>query len=224
MKRLRFCFLLATLTLWLVGCSSTSSTTDGGDPDGGQSLVDNNSGDENTNTSAPRSNSSDFETFFNESLVGRNNDNIEDAVKALIHPDMGVFLIYKPGAIQRPTHCKTIQDLKDIRPSIVDEFTGIKSKAQKGELPFYDCDFFDKKGTYYMSGEKNGMLVSLYHEMEEMLSMEANPEELAAAQKADDATTVELVNTESFLQMSFGQVEGKWYILSIDIAVFDCGA
>lgn len=221
MKRFNIFLLAVVLAFALGSCSSDNTNTEDGQD---STKVETGSPSKSVDNTKVGSNASDFTTFFNEALVGRSADNMDAVVNAVIHAQKGVFLIHRPGAINKPEYCKGVDDIKAIRESIVEDFVLITEKAQQGELPFYDCMSFDKEGAYFKKHDNKGVVEKAYKDMADMMYVDVSDEMYAKAKAADEGITITAVSTNSGLRLGFGQVEGKWYLLLIDIAAFDCGA
>ena len=48
--------------------------------------------------------------------------------------------------------------------------------------------------------------------------------QISAARRAEGLVELQLVQTEQALSLLFGQIEGEWYLLVVDAAIFDCSA
>jgi hypothetical protein len=211
--------------LWLAGCNSnpSDSGTEGTDTPVEQDGVPQRIA--GTNSRPPGSTAADFPTFFNEALVGRGSDKIEEALAAVVHPTHGIFVVHKPGAVPKPDFCKNVEELKKVRMSIVEDFARITKEVKEGDLPFYDCDTFDKEGSYFVAMPQPGsVLHDTYKDMAEMMSIDLPAAELDAAKQQDGRITHVAVSTDAGMQLGFGQIDGRWYLLSIDVALYDCGA
>ena len=224
MKKLNILYLLAIIAAVLGACSSESNNSEKEKEEQKNNIEGVHKKAESKGDQKIGSDATDFATFFNESLVDKDSDVIEEAVDAIIHPEKGVFLLHRPGAINKPEYCEGVEDIKAVRESIVDDFTNIQAKVKKGNLPFYDCISFDKEGSYFKRHGNDGIVEKAYKDMADMMYVEVPEEKYEKAREADEAIEITVVSTNAAFQLGFGKIDEKWYLILVDIAAFDCGA
>ncbi len=123
-----------------------------------------------------------------------------------------------------PKRFTSAEDLKTTFSYIDETFVQIKEVPKKGELPYYDCETFDKEGNFYKEVEKGGRIQMAMNDQKELLYTEFPEEEVTQMIKADNATSIIMVSTNAQIEMGFGKVNGEWRLITVNIADYDCGA
>lgn len=211
MKTFNTYFVAICLSLFLISCSSNS----GSEGDGG-------SNGKSVNSNIKTAN--EFEAFVVNNLYNLNAGEIEGAIDKMIDPSLGVYLVYKPGALPNAQKHASSAELKKTQAYIFETFGDISAQPKQGELPFYDCEAWDKEGAFYKEVKNHSLLTNTINQMMEMLETEFPDEEKAAVEKVDASVSRVMVLTDAQLELGFGQVNGAWKLLYINIAEFDCGA
>ena len=238
-NRLKNIAVLLCCLFVLGACSSDSGDNNGGTDvtDGGEINEKNTLLDEKNTVDPPvntdfskedklASAEGDFSTFFKMNFSKQGKEQIMNNIDAMIDPSIGVYLVYKPGAMPVPKRCTSAEELKETFAYLNESLVQIQCEEVKESeaLPYYDCESFDMEGCVFKKVEEGGSLVAAQEQMTELMFTEFSDEEKAQAQKADEAVSVVLVATDAAVSMSFGKVDGKWKIIVINIADYDCGA
>ena len=145
--------------------------------------------------------------------------------KQYIHPEKGFYFLTHPGAVHVPYRCTQIEEIYAKAPWLKD---GMKLAAapQPGPLPDFDCgDLFSKSGCFMARIDAPydaiSSLMGTLHELE-LGRYEADV--IAQAREVEQYVTHQLVDTEAAVAFYFGQIDGAWYLLVIDIGTYDCSA
>ena len=206
------CIHLLVLCVFLWSCGGSSSNN-GEESDGGGGSVD-----------IAEASKGDFASFFTSGIGSANKTQTLNSIDGMIDPTLGAYLIYKPGAMSTPVRFTSVEELKSIFSSIDEALALIDCKPVEGELPYYDCDSFDKEGCYYKNTSNGNALQDYMKQMEEMLFSEFTDAEKTNAENADGAVSTVVVSTNAYVEMGFGRINGEWKLITINIAKFDCGA
>lgn len=168
--------------------------------------------------------SADFPTMFATGFIGKSKEQVLANIDKMIDKEIGAYLIYKPGVAAIPKRFTSAEDLKTTFAYIDETFVQIKEVPQKGELPYFDCESFDKEGNFYKEVEKGGRIQMAMNDQKELLYTEFPEEEVTQMIKADNATSIIMVSTNAQIEMGFGKVNGEWRLITVNIADYDCGA
>lgn len=173
----------------------------------------------------PALQSADFEAFFTGYFAKKTFDDKLSGLAPLVHPTTGVYIIHRPGAIDAIAGGKTIAEAASQVAGLLPKLSGIEGALIKEELPAFDCATeFSKQGYFYqeVSGLKD--LSKKYDELVKAGVAEPDQAFLDRLIEADSRTSLLFVSTKESLGLRFAQIEGKWYLIAIDLAQFDCGA
>ena len=164
--------------------------------------------------------SSMAQTVLNEFKTGKFN-----TVANYIHPQQGFYLIGAPGAYRVPYHMNNFKEIFKHGPWFREGLPIENQQPQAAPLPEFDCgDLFSKEGCFIeeISGYDN--ISSL---MEALIKAEFdifNDQTIAQAKGIEKMVQVAVVETGASLALYFGESGGKWYLLVVDIATYDCSA
>ncbi|WP_027003631.1 hypothetical protein [Hugenholtzia roseola] len=161
----------------------------------------------------------DFTKFFNrfskESL-----SNLE----SMLHPNYGVFVVYKPSTYAITQHFGSLSEATQELPYLSEYFEQLpKDTELRRQVPNFNCEQFAQEGTFY-EDVASPMVLSKVAETAKLLGREipSQQQNLATALDKQQAKTVVLTN--QYLALAFANIEGKWYLVLIDTARFDCAA
>jgi hypothetical protein len=161
----------------------------------------------------------DFTQFFNrfskESLPN---------LEAMLHPNYGVFVVHKPSTYAITQHFGSLSEAMQELPYLSEYFEQLpKSAKLRPQVPSFNCERFAEEGLFY-EDLASPMVLSKIAETAKLLGEEipSNQQNLAADLDKQKAKIVVL--TSQYLALGFAQIEGKWYLVLIDTARFDCAA
>ncbi len=161
-----------------------------------------------------------------QSLLSTLNSEGLTALDNIIHPEKGFFFITRPGAIDAVYHLYKSEEIvsQANTPWIKDKLSDISCNIQAIDLPSYDCDNFSSQGCFLAPVGNVDRISGLMGALEQASIRSFSPEEQGDANSMEDFISYELVVTESYLSMLFGIIDGRWYLLVLDAAKFDCSA
>ncbi len=165
------------------------------------------------------------EIFVTEMLAALSSKK-SDAMTPFIHPEEGFYYITRPGAMSMVTICKHIDEVYDnpLTPSVRGRLQSIACELAVESLPDFDCDKFSKTGCYMDATENYSGVSDLMKSLNAADLGAYEDVDFSQAQKMETYISRKAVFTNALLAMYFGEIEGKWYLLIIDIASYDCSA
>ncbi|MEM6764916.1 MAG: hypothetical protein AAF824_08745 [Bacteroidota bacterium] len=154
----------------------------------------------------------------------KNNDYA--AVQQYVHPELGYFYITRPGAFDAIHFFSqaSAMERQANTPWISELFSEIRCQVVVSPKPDFDCEGFSKEGCFLSEIASYERVSKLMKALAEYDYGEFTQTDIASAKKLEAAVTHELISTESYLSLLLGFIEGKWYILVVDPAVYDCSA
>lgn len=150
-----------------------------------------------------------------------------EAAQAFIHPEMGFYYLTHPGAMDDLTWCRSITDMTDypLTPYMKERLLNLRCSPLEEDLPSFDCETFSKQGCFLSPlSEEYERLSSLMIALNEAVLGEYDDADISRARKIEQAVTTQLLDTTVPVAFYFGEVDGKWYLLVVDIASYDCSA
>ena len=154
----------------------------------------------------------------------KNND--YTAVQEFIHPELGYYYITRPGAFDAVYYFSqaSAMERQANTPWISELFSKIDCEPQESSKPDFNCEGFSKEGCFLAETPSYDRVGKLMKALTEYEYAEYSKTDLAAAAKVEDAITHEFISTKDYISLSLGLIDGKWYILVVDPAVYDCSA
>lgn len=147
-------------------------------------------------------------------------------IKPFIHPDYGFFLIDHPGAFSIPYELSSIEDLKKKDSRLTKGMADFCGVPEVGELPSFTCETqFSKQGCFF--NRLPAPYQGVTDLMNALLEAEISRFEQAPLQKAvglEKIASHQLIDTQTAISLLFGKSDGKWCLLVIDTASYDCSA
>lgn len=143
-----------------------------------------------------------------------------------IHPRKGFFIIVRPGIYSIAYQHATLAEATDVAPGLKKGFSSLIVTPRQEALPEFNCgDLFSKQGSFIapFAGRYDG-ISSLMQSLSEAEIVALNEENLAAARDIEQYVQVQSIDTAEEMSLFFGQIEGVWYLLVIDLASYDCSA
>lgn len=148
------------------------------------------------------------------------------SLKPFIHPQHGMYLINQSGAFTLPYEIHDVIELKENAPWMSKGNRNFCKIPQVGDLPTFTCEtLFSKQGCFF--SKMTAPYSSLTELMEALMEAEVSRFESGNLQKAktfQSLVTHKMIATESSTSLLFGKVDGKWCLLVIDLATYDCSA
>ncbi len=239
-----YCFIIFAVLL-LAGCGNenSSAANDGEPGSGGISLEDDTAlsysdsilisdrpgdtveltEDEDDNEEFALPEDKNFNQFYNKVAEAFENGSYED-INRFIHPKWGIYIIDRPGAIDKVDTGKNIQSfyrkiyLGDKR------LKGMECKLQHRPIPEINCDkvykgcVTEKKENFHrLTDLKKGLLE--YGFKENYLPRDDN-----RLKDFEKLVKRNIVNFDKAIGISFLYIDNNWYIGVIDLAKYSCSA
>ena len=151
----------------------------------------------------------------------------KEAAQAFIHPEMGFYYLTHPGAMDAIAHCYTIDDMisDPLTAYMKERLLNLRCSPREEALPSFDCDRFSKQGCFLAKiTEKYQRVSFLMIALNEVELGEFSPADIQSARKLEQAVSLQLLDTTVPVAFYFGEIDGSWYLLVVDIASYDCSA
>lgn len=155
------------------------------------------------------------------------NLNSANAIEQFIDAEKGVLYMYRLGVFDHITSAKDYQTLKTSHEQIESELRNLGCKSLEMREVAFDCDKgFKEKGCFLSAVEG-------YNDFSEktraLNSLKGGPKKYSAKEMSQEKemeamVTHQLVITEKYLLLGLGKINGKWCVITIDTAKFDCSA
>jgi len=159
-------------------------------------------------------------TRFTRAYLSQDNEK----ANALIHPDLGLYIIYRPGAMD---DYKRVDRL-DFKKPVPEHFpyTSFENDyvLSFGEIPQYDCggEKWDKLGFFCDSTKQANQLSQIIASKQEFEKIDAST--ISTIKELEkDSYRVVLTNAENLI-FHIKKYEGTWYVIVLDRAYGWCDA
>jgi hypothetical protein len=147
-----------------------------------------------------------------------------DKADAFIHPEFKLRYLTRPGAYDVIYVLKSLREVAEYSPWMADAFKGINCEPVFEAIPDFDCDDFDKQGCFMDKVEGYDRLVDNMQALAEAELNTFTQSQLNDATEVQQYVQVQLTHTAQTIALFFGNIDGKWYLLVLDRAIYDCSA
>ncbi|MEZ4830125.1 MAG: hypothetical protein R3C61_28150 [Bacteroidia bacterium] len=142
-----------------------------------------------------------------------------------IHPDMGFWLLTQPGAVSVPYACGSLNDVYNYAPWLKKGIENLDLQPAQEKLPDFDCgDLFSKQGCFMDKTSGYQGISGLMGSLRELQLGNYTDEQISDAASLEKYVSVAIVDTDANIGFMLGQIDGKWYLLIMDMASYDCSA
>ncbi len=147
-------------------------------------------------------------------------------LSSLMHPEYGTFLLTKPGALPAIYHIFETAELTKYTPWLADGISQLPLSPQKESLPGFTCsDLFSKEGCFLAELSEPYQAVSdMMSAMNRVEVGRYETDQVDRSTQLEQYVSAQMIDTSWGAALYFGEIEGKWYLLVIDIATYDCSA
>lgn len=148
-----------------------------------------------------------------------------EKAKAYIHPQKGFYLLTQPGAVSVPYFCTNLSDIYQYAPWMEKGKAELDAQPVEAPLPDFDCgDMFSKEGCFManVSGYKD--ISSLMGSLRELQLGNYDDRQIAKAAELESFVSAQIIDTDANLGFLLGLIDGKWYLLVMDMATYECSA
>lgn len=150
----------------------------------------------------------------------------KEAVNELIHPDVGITFIHRPGAIDRFDRLDKI-DFSQPVPSYYPYVTAEHHYTLAyGAIPVFSCETesWNKQGLFVDIIEQPNRLMAIaeHHDKYEEVKLDAGRRD--QVEKAEKNSYRVVLTTDTPLVFHIKEIDGKWYVTILDRSYGDCSA
>jgi hypothetical protein len=143
----------------------------------------------------------------------------------MVYPDLGVYFIYRPGAIDAFQRYNKLQDIFENAAWLESLLSEVECEPDYDRFPDFDCDTnFSEEGCFIREVRSFSRLSALMEALTELGLAEFDEFAAGEARKTEQVVGYEFLSTDLATVFYIGQIEGKWYLLVIDSARYDCSA
>ena len=156
-------------------------------------------------------------------------DQDSKTINNYIHPKLGIYIIYRPGALDSYVHQNSFNFSKPVPEYHSYEKLSYKGPLKAGKLPVFDCGTmkWDKLGFFYDRKSRPNELSQTAKFMNEILDAKINKTELQRLRNIETRSYRAIMTSNESEEPFVFHVtkEGeKWYITVIDRAYAGCDA
>lgn len=143
-----------------------------------------------------------------------------------IHPELGLYYVTHPGAMDNVEWCQKIDQVLNNRltPYASTRLEKLDCELQFESLPEFDCDKFSKEGCFMDEVSGYGATSKLMQTLIEADLGKFSADDIAKARRIESFISRQMVATSALTALYLGEIDGKWYLLVVDTASYDCSA
>jgi hypothetical protein len=147
-----------------------------------------------------------------------------DGNVATLASDAGVYLTFRPGAIDDVAHYQDLSELVAAHPWIAAQLE--QGCALEPGTPPHDCDagFGEAAGCFLSASDDFARVSSLMANLVEYAGSSYSDAAIGHAAAHEAGVVASVVMTEPGLALHFGRDADGWKLLVIDASRYDCGA
>lgn len=147
-------------------------------------------------------------------------------INGLIHPEIGITFIHRPGAIDWFEKVDRI-DFSEPIPSYYPYVTAEHSYTLLYEAsPIFSCETesWNKQGLFVDVIEQTNRLGPIAEHLKEYNDVELDVDYQESIEKAEQNSHRVILTTDTPLVFHVKEIEGKWYVTILDRSYGDCSA
>lgn len=147
-------------------------------------------------------------------------------INALIHPDLGLYVIYRPGVSDTFVHVDSLDFSKPIPHYYDYEAVSYDYVLAYDKLPVYDCgrEKWDKLGFICDTTRHPNQLSNIAAFEDEFEEVKFSDDDLEKLEIAESKSYRVIITAEIPLIFHVRKYEGKWYVTTLDRAYAGCDA
>lgn len=148
------------------------------------------------------------------------------AVNAFIHPDQGLIIVHRPGAVDWFEKVEKI-DFGNPVPSYHAYDSATHSYPLRiASLPTYACETesWNKEGLYVDTLGTTNILQPIATHLDEFDDVELDTDYEADIEQAESGSYRVVLTSETPLVFHIKEIDGTWYVTILDRAYGDCSA
>lgn len=150
------------------------------------------------------------------------------ALNDLMDDEVGTVFVTREGAFDRLAWHKDAKEMSAQNKILMGQLKKVNcGDITFGRLPTFDCDKeFSEKGCFFAPVKGYNEVSETARALNELKdpALKQNARQTDAYRQVEQYVTHELICTESGLLLGLGKVNGKWCVLVVDFAKFDCSA
>lgn len=143
-----------------------------------------------------------------------------------VHPQWGVHVIHRPGAIDAVKRYDHFADFLAEQPGRAELGEAIVASMSEAAFPAFDCENgFAKDGAFIERVASFNRLASLMTTLNEVFEDEIyDAASVARAGEVDALVDVQALTTDDGVMYYFAEIDGLWFLLAIDLDSNSCSA
>ncbi|MCL7988459.1 hypothetical protein M8998_10955 [Sphingobacterium sp. lm-10] len=219
MQRKFFVFLFVSLLLF-ISCTNTKKQQESESQDDSGVLL--NEGDASISSTGDRRFVSDMVTAF----IKAYNDQDNEKINSYIHPEAGLMVIHRPGALDWFEKVSKIDFDKPVPSYYPYASAGNNYQISYEIAPRYDCstEKWNKTGLFVDLTTQTNFLGPIAANLKEYDDVELDPNYIKQIEMAEKNSYRVVVTTEVPLIFHVKQFDNGWYVTILDRGYADCGA
>lgn len=150
------------------------------------------------------------------------------ALNELMDDELGTVFVTREGAFDRLAWHKDAKEMATQNKLLMERLKKVNcGDITFGRLPTFDCDKeFSEKGCFFAPVKGYKEVSETARALNELKdpALKQNARQTEAYRQVEQYVTHELICTQSGLLLGMGKVNGKWCVLVVDFAKFDCSA
>lgn len=165
------------------------------------------------------------EVAFAEKILA--NLNSPNAIEQFMDSEKGALYMYRKGVFDNIVVAKNYAELKSANQGVAAELKTLGCKSIEMKEVSFDCDKeFSAKGCFLFPVNGYNDFTKKTAELNKIKGgiKTYSAKEISAEKEMETMVTHELIITEKHLLLGIGKINGKWRVITIDAAKFDCSA
>ncbi|MFN0203006.1 MAG: hypothetical protein ACKVTZ_15890 [Bacteroidia bacterium] len=154
----------------------------------------------------------------------------ETALASFVHPEKGISLVYRNGAIDDVKHYATFAELMKehsyMKNAWAKAHIELKTKKIPKNMGCEEVENLPKQEGWFDTAENFQGITNMMRELKKVkeTNRDFSSRSIENQKKQEALVTHQLLSTDLHTVFYFGQIEGKWYLLAIDKSKFSCEA
>jgi hypothetical protein len=124
-----------------------------------------------------------------------------------------------------PYQCKDLNTMVSYAPWFENGIQNLGTDLKEEALPDFDCgNMFSKEGTFFEDIKDYSSVSSLMNSLNQAEVGNYGEAVIGDVKNLEKYAATQIIDTYSGTSLILGEIDGKWYLIVVDIATYDCSA
>lgn len=146
-------------------------------------------------------------------------------IQNLLLPNLGLALITREGVLNEVNLLQSEDMNLLFEGRLQSRWQGISQNPQAASIPNFACDNgFEQQGVFYTPLQEQFAELTYLMDLQNQSDKRHDQAKSTQAKKIEQLVAWQVVDTKTETAFFIGEKDGRWYLLVIDLALYNCSA